>query len=227
MQGGRRGFKARRCTEREGNQGATDDPMRGRAPTKRNWRERMTTSEIQSQITAAALQQGIDPSLALAVAKTESNFNPNAVSNSGAIGVMQLMPATAAGLNVNPSDPTQNIQGGVKYLADLLRQYNGDVGSALAAYNEGPTAFGAGKMYPETKAYVASVLAHQGQFSSFGSVPPADSGTPADSGGDSTPPVEAMIFGSSIALFGMDVPLPLAVAGMGLGVYLLAKLFGD
>jgi hypothetical protein len=186
----------------------------------------MTTSEIQSAITNAALQQGIDPSLALAVAKTESGFNPNAVSKSGAIGIMQLMPATAAGLNVNPNDPAQNIQGGVKYLADLLRRYNGDVGSALAAYNEGPGAFGAGKMYPETQAYVASVLANQGQFSSFGSPAPADSGVPTDSGSDSVP-VEAPIFGSSIALFGVDVPLPLAVAGVGLGVYLLAKLFGD
>lgn len=186
----------------------------------------MTSSEIQSQITQAAIQQGIDPSLALAVAKTESSFNPNKVSPKGAIGLFQLMPGTAADLNVNPNDPAQNIQGGVAYLAQQLKRYNGDVGSALAAYNEGPGAFSAGKMYPETQAYVASVLANQGQFSSFGSAPPQDSSPAIDSGGDSVP-VEAMIFGSSITVFGMDVPLPLAVAGVGLGVYLLAKLFGD
>lgn len=189
----------------------------------------MTTSEIQSQIAAAALQQGVDPSLALAVAKTESSFNPNARSPKGAIGVMQLMPATAAGLNVDPNDPAQNIQGGVAYLAQLLRQYNGDSTKALEAYNAGPGNVAKGNIPPETQSYVASVLASQGQFTEFSSpsaVP--DYSVLADTGPmDVAQTQQAGFLSSSVNLFGSDVPLPVAIAGVGLGVFLLSLVFGD
>jgi soluble lytic murein transglycosylase-like protein len=92
---------------------------------------------VADMVVAAAQQQGLDPALALEVASAESNFNPNAVSPAGAIGVMQLMPATAAQLGVDPYDAAQNIQGGVTYLRQLLAQF-GDPVAAVAAYNCGP-----------------------------------------------------------------------------------------
>lgn len=117
---------------------------------------------VQSQIVSAAQSAGVDPSLALAVAKQESGFNPTAVSPKGAIGVFQLMTATAAGLGVDPNDPGQNIQGGVKLLGQLLQQYGGDTSLALAAYNAGPSAvakYGGIPPYPETINYVNSITA--------------------------------------------------------------------
>lgn len=97
-----------------------------------------STAQIQAWIVAAATQYGVDPSLALAVAQQESGFNPSAISSAGAIGVMQLMPATAAQLGVtNPMDPQQNISGGVRYLSMLLSEF-GDPVEAVAAYDWGP-----------------------------------------------------------------------------------------
>jgi hypothetical protein len=93
---------------------------------------------IPQMIIAEAQQQGVDPALALEVAQVESGMNQGAVSPSGAIGVMQLMPATAAQLGIDPYDTQQNIQGGVMYLRQLLGQF-GDPAAALAAYNWGPT----------------------------------------------------------------------------------------
>ena len=86
----------------------------------------------------ASAKYGVDVDLLKAVAKTESNFDTNAVSSAGAVGVMQLMPATAESLGVtNRSDAYQNIMGGAKYLASLLDQTDGDVETALAGYNAG------------------------------------------------------------------------------------------
>ena len=99
----------------------------------------MSTSNIPALVAQIAAQLGVDPAIAVAQASAESSFNPNATSSEGAVGVMQLMPATAAGLGVtNLTDPTQNITGGLKYDLQLLSQFGGDWTKALAAYNWGP-----------------------------------------------------------------------------------------
>lgn len=96
-----------------------------------------------------------------AVMRVESSFNPNALSHAGAMGLMQLMPRTAASLNVtNAYDPRQNIFGGAKFLRILTDRYNGDINLILAAYNAGDAAVARydGIPYPKTRGYVASVF---------------------------------------------------------------------
>jgi peptidoglycan DL-endopeptidase CwlO len=110
--------------------------------------------------TRAASRHGIDASLLAAVASKESNFDSRAVSPAGAQGLMQFMPATAAGLGVNPLDPASAIDGAARYLSGLTRQF-GSTDLALAAYNAGPGTvrkYGGIPPYPETQNYVRSVL---------------------------------------------------------------------
>ena len=103
------------------------------------------------------------PRLALAIAVTESGLNPIAVSPKSAMGVMQLIPDTAARFNVrNPFDPMDNIKGGLAYLRWLLAYFRGDIALAAAGYNAGEGAvdrYGGVPPYPETQAYVARILA--------------------------------------------------------------------
>ena len=119
----------------------------------------------QELLTQAARKAGLPPEIVHSVAKIESGYKPNAISPKGAVGLMQLMPGTAATLNANPYDPQQNAEAGAQYLADLLEKYKDDqhqVSKALAAYNAGPGAVDKYKGVPpyrETVNYVNSVLA--------------------------------------------------------------------
>ncbi len=111
-------------------------------------------------IAAAARRAGIEPSLLTAVVRHESNFRADAVSPAGAVGLAQLMPATARGLGVDPADPRQNLDGGARYLRAQLDRF-GSVELALAAYNAGPTRVaqaGGVPRIPETLAYVERVM---------------------------------------------------------------------
>ncbi len=117
--------------------------------------------DVDSAIAMAAARHNVDPNLVRAVVKVESNYNPNAVSRKGAMGLMQLMPSTARQLNVkNPFDPQQNVDAGVRHLKQLLENYGGDVNLTLAAYNagSGAVARSAGiPHYSETQNYVRRI----------------------------------------------------------------------
>jgi soluble lytic murein transglycosylase-like protein len=120
-----------------------------------------TPGDIDSAIEQAATRHNVDPNLVRAVVKVESNFNPNAVSRKGAMGLMQLMPSTARQLHVkNPFDPEQNVDAGVRHLKQLLENYGGDVKLTLAAYNAGAGAVARSSGVPrfaETQNYVRRI----------------------------------------------------------------------
>lgn len=176
--------------------------------------------DYTSAITSAAQKYGVPTQIALSVAQAESSMNPSAVSSAGAIGLFQLMPATAAGLGVNPYDPIQNIDGGVRYLSQLYSRF-GDWTQALAAYNFGPGNVGSGKDWPsETVNYVKKVLsgAWENVSSIFETTPPVIS-TGTDS--SSNPTYSITVFGKTIS-GDTGVLIALAIAA-GVMMYVLTE----
>lgn len=125
-----------------------------------------TKTSLDDIFERAAAKYNVPVSLLKAIGKAESGFNPDAVSRSGAQGVMQLMPATARSLGVTDSfDPEQNIMGGANYISQMLAKFDGDVSLALAAYNAGPgnvSKYGGIPPFTETQNYVQKVLGYMG-----------------------------------------------------------------
>ena len=121
-----------------------------------------SAADLPSIIGDASARSRIDADFIASVIHAESSGNPRAVSPKGAQGLMQLMPQTASALGVkNSFDPAENVDGGVRYLRELLLQYHGDAAKALAAYNAGPhrvQQYGGVPPYRETRAYVAKVI---------------------------------------------------------------------
>ncbi len=121
-----------------------------------------TTASLEEIFTEASERYNVPKDLIKAIAKTESDFDPNATSGSGAQGLMQLMPATARELGVTDAyDPYQNVMGGTKYISQLLDKYDGDVKLALAAYNAGSgnvAKYGGIPPFKETQNYVVKVM---------------------------------------------------------------------
>lgn len=117
---------------------------------------------LNEVVNSASGRYRLDPDLVNSVIKAESGFNARALSPKGAQGLMQLMPGTATALGVpNAFDPQANVEGGAKYLRELLERYNFDLVKALAAYNAGPQRVEQYKGVPpyyETRAYVARVV---------------------------------------------------------------------
>ena len=130
---------------------------------------RLNLEVFKDEIAGAAADFGVDPALLRAVMHAESAFNPMALSNKGAQGLMQLMPGTATDLGVvDAFDIGQNIRGGAQYLARMLKNFNGDERLATAAYNSGPGAvqkYGDVPPYAETQVYVQRVAMLRDRYS--------------------------------------------------------------
>ena len=123
--------------------------------------ENSAPTSTEGMIEAAARRYGVDSDLVKAIATAESNMNQNARSYVGAIGVMQLMPETAESLGVDPYDEKQNIEGGARYIRQMLDKFNGNLQKAIAAYNAGPGAvqkYDGVPPYSETQNYVGRVM---------------------------------------------------------------------
>lgn len=135
-------------------------------------------SDLYPIFEEAASTYGVSVNLLTSIAKAESGFQTNAVSSAGAVGIMQLMPATAASLGVSNSyDARENIMGGAKYIAQLLNKYNGDTSLALAAYNAGSSnvdQYGGIPPFTETQNYVQKVLSYLNEDTTASAVTAAD-----------------------------------------------------
>jgi soluble lytic murein transglycosylase-like protein len=130
--------------------------------SKRALSSRLFLKLYETAIKNAARENAVDPALIKAVIHAESAFNPGAISRKGAVGLMQLMPGTARDLGVRAHVAEENIDGGVRYLAYLLKQFGGNLSNAVAAYNAGEEAvrkYNGIPPYSETQEYVRRVLA--------------------------------------------------------------------
>lgn len=140
----------------------SDPRYRRVSPAPRRPASRLAPAEVDRLVGRYARRNDLPPALLRAVIKTESDFNPVAVSHAGAIGLMQLMPKTALRLNVrNPFDPEQNVRGGSAHLRALLDRFEGNLALALGAYNAGAAAverYNALPPYRETRRFVQKVL---------------------------------------------------------------------
>jgi soluble lytic murein transglycosylase-like protein len=120
------------------------------------------SSEYDPLIEQAAARNGLDPAVLHGLIEQESGFDPNATSSAGATGLTQLMPGTASSMGVaNPLNPAESIEGGARYLGQLMSEFGGNTEDALAAYNAGPGAvqqYGGVPPYAETQSYVTKVL---------------------------------------------------------------------
>lgn len=136
--------------------------------TRLRFSRAVNPAEYEQIIKICSDKYGVSASLIKAVIHAESGYNPNAVSQKGASGLMQLMPGTARSLKVvNSLDPKDNVEGGVKYLRFLLDTFRGDVSLALAAYNAGlnkVARFGGIPPYAETRTYVNRVLSYMQSY---------------------------------------------------------------
>ena len=166
------GFQRALDAELKKNDGATSPQTAGTGTTTKADAAKVTPTEASTQLSSAsnettrfiqeaAAKYGLDSRLVAAVAEAESSGNRSEVSDVGAVGVMQLMPDTAAALGVNPYDEKQNIEGGAHYLKQMLDTFGGDMKKAIAAYNAGPQAvkdYDGVPPYAETQNYVNKVL---------------------------------------------------------------------
>ena len=166
------GFQRALDAELKKNDGATSPQTAGTGTTTKADAAKVTPTEASTQLSStsnettrfiqeAAAKYGLDSRLVAAVAEVESSGNQSEVSDVGAVGVMQLMPDTAAALGVNPYDEKQNIEGGAHYLKQMLDTFGGDMKKAIAAYNAGPQAvkdYDGVPPYAETQNYVNKVL---------------------------------------------------------------------
>lgn len=136
------------------------------APVKNPTPPANRRQEFDGLIQDAAQRHGLDPNLVRAVVTAESDFDPNTVSHAGAMGLMQLMPETAADMGVkDPFDPAQNIEGGTRYLAWMLERFGGNESKALAAYNWGPSNVERGGRPPaETRTYLKRVARFKAMY---------------------------------------------------------------
>ena len=151
-----------------------------RQPGRRFGQATAAPLALRERINEHALAQDLDPKLVEALIRAESAFNARALSNKGAMGLMQLMPGTATDLGVeNAFDVEENLRGGTAYLRSLLDRFSGDVTLALAGYNAGPAAvekYGGVPPYPETTAYVRRILTSYGTAPAKGQRRSAGSG---------------------------------------------------
>ena len=185
-----------------------------------------TNANVSQMIATAAAKYGVDPSLAINIGVQESGLNQNAVSPAGAIGVMQLMPATAAGLGVDPAILAQNIDGGVRYIAQLIAEF-GDITEAVAAYNWGPgnvqnavANYGDNWLSvapAETQNYVTAILGPSAAFAAT-----------LDPGGAVAATAESLVSSAANAATSLVTGLtPLQIGMLVVGGYLLWNLLGD